>query len=131
MDVGEAYNAFTSRLQALSEAQNLLVVGSWRSASLSAIIDAALSGCGGRDDRFRISGPEVKISAASAVSITLAVHELCTNASKYGALSVAGGSVEISWGLEALDSDNRYFFEWREAAALRFANPRTRGSEPA
>lgn len=127
VDAGVAYNSFTSRLQALSEAQNLLVVGNWRSAPLSAIIDAALSGCGGRDDRFRISGPEVEISASSAVSITLAVHELCTNAFKYGALSVAEGSVEISWGLESLESDQRYFFEWREKGGPPVREPTHKG----
>jgi PAS domain S-box-containing protein len=126
-NVEDAYGAFTGRLQALSEAQNLLIVGNWRRAPLRAIIDAALSGCGGPKDRFRISGPDVEICASNAVSITLAVHELCTNAFKYGALSTAEGLVEIRWGLEPDQCDQRYFFEWRETGGPQVRAPTHKG----
>ena len=126
-DVGPAYDAFTSRLQALSNAQDLLVAGDWRSAPLKSIIAAALIGCGGEEARFRISGPPVEISASSAVSISLAVHELCTNAFKYGALSVQSGTVDITWGLELVESDQRYFFEWRESGGPKVSAPTRKG----
>lgn len=125
--VGTAYASFTSRLQALAKAQDLLVAGDWRSAPLKSIIDAALTGCGGADERFKISGPDVEISASSAVSITLAVHELCTNAFKYGALSIEAGRVEISWGFESVESDQRYFFEWRESGGPPVRAPTHKG----
>lgn len=126
-DPRQAYEAFSSRLKALAEAQNLLVAGNWRSAPLRNVIDAALNGCGGSQERFKISGPPVDISASSAVSITLAVHELCTNAFKYGALSAQGGSVEISWGVESGPRGPHYFFEWRESGGPPVCEPTRKG----
>jgi two-component sensor histidine kinase len=61
-------------------------------------------------ERLAISGPDVALSGRHAHALTLALHELATNAAKYGALSVEGGAVEISW----TSADNELNFLWRE-----------------
>jgi len=93
-------NVLTERLIALAQAHNVLVAESWAGADLGAIVERALaphqgSGLG----RFRIEGPRVFLSPQQAVSLSLVLHELTTNAIKYGALSAENGQVAISWNL--------------------------------
>jgi PAS domain S-box-containing protein len=93
-------NVLTERLIALAQAHNVLVAESWAGADLGAIVERALaphegSGLG----RFRIEGPRVFLSPQQAVSLSLVLHELTTNAIKYGAMSAQTGQVSISWNL--------------------------------
>lgn len=95
----EARQAFQGRLLALSDAHNLLTQESWEAAPLARIVESALQPF--RDDnRFDVDGPMIRVGPKAAVSLALALHELCTNASKYGALSVAKGRVSIVWSME-------------------------------
>lgn len=93
------WDAFESRLIALSRAHNLLTDANWTTASLREIVldQVALGQTG---DRIRVEGPPAKLDPAAAVSIALALHELRTNATKYGALSNDTGRILVSWGLE-------------------------------
>ena len=126
-DLDAAYAAFTSRMNALADAQSLLVGGQWRRASLRAVIEAALSGCGDPRDRARLSGPEIEVSATNAMSISLAVHELCTNALKYGALSNEQGIVDVTWGFETAGGKKQFFFEWTERGGPPIVEPSRKG----
>ncbi|MCJ8057051.1 PAS domain S-box protein [Shinella curvata] len=87
--------AFTSRIGSLSRAQDLLVHGDWQNADLKAVIKQAISPYPA--EAFRIDGPSVPLPPKAVVSLSLALHELATNAAKYGALSVTEGRIAISW----------------------------------
>ncbi len=90
----------TNRLMAVSEAHNVLVQENWAGADLRTIVHQALAPHdhpGGA--RFTVDGPAVRLSPQQAVSVALTLHELATNALKYGALSVAEGHVELLWNL--------------------------------
>lgn len=126
-DPQQGYDVFISRLMALSGAHDLLVAQDWSGASLRKIIQAAMTGCGYDDERVTISGPDIEVPASSAISISLGVHELCTNAYKYGALSAEGGHVHISWGHTGQPQDGRFFFEWRERGGPPVSPPTRKG----
>ena len=93
------WDAFESRLIALSRAHNLLTDANWTTANLREIVlDQVALGQPG--DRIVIEGPSAELDPSAAVSIALALHELRTNATKYGALSNDTGKVVVSWVLE-------------------------------
>ena len=75
----------------------MLSESGWTEAGLRDLIAAELSPHGASDGALQISGPPVKLKPQAALFITLALHELSTNAAKYGALSVPGGRVAVSW----------------------------------
>src|SRR5674476_1262642 len=68
----------------------------------------------GSDDRITLSGPEVYLSAQLAVSLGMAVHELTTNAAKYGSLSVYGGKVDVTWSVTIEAKRRKLDFQWVE-----------------
>ena len=105
----ESIAAFEGRLQALAVAHNLLTGRNWEAASIGEVIGSALAPfC--TDGRCEAGGPEISLPPETAVSLSLVIHELATNASKYGALSKKSGSVSISWTTE----DGRFELWWRE-----------------
>jgi two-component sensor histidine kinase len=73
--------------------------------------------------RFTIEGPNIFLAPRAALALALALHELCTNAAKYGALSADGGSVAISWSSEG----DRLRLEWKERGGPPVETPPTRG----
>ena len=120
----EEVEAFTSRLASLSRAQDLLVHADWQHADIKAVMQQALSPY--PVDAFQIGGPSVPLPPRAVVSLSLALHELATNAAKYGALSAPGGQVSISWQFERL-VDNRLRIVWEERGGPEVAPPRRRG----
>ena len=112
--------AFEDRLLTLSAAHNLLTDESWTGARLDAVARASL-----RTARERISfaGEDLRLKPKSAVALSMALHELGTNALKYGALSAAGGTVEVRWSA----SDGRFRLCWRETGGPPVAPPGHRG----
>ena len=109
--------AFTSRLHALGHAHDLLTQTHWKGTSLHQVIDTALapfSVYGEQQARVTVDGPEVWLNSNTAVTLTLAFHELATNAAKYGALSTAKGHVEISWAAQPADDPKEVLLQWRE-----------------
>ena len=100
---------------ALSRAHDLLLHGNWTGSDLASVIKATIDPHSSEQGRFRIDGPLVPLQPALAVTFSLAIHELCTNATKYGALSVEGGVVEIIWQVHG-DADNaRLKLTWTES----------------
>lgn len=95
-DIAAARDAFTARLMTLNHAHDLLTKTSWASASMLEVIEAALAPHRSGQGRIRVQGPAVRLDSKQALAISLAVHELATNAAKYGALSNETGTVDIA-----------------------------------
>jgi two-component sensor histidine kinase/CheY-like chemotaxis protein len=107
----EASEILAGRLHALGRAHELLIDASWSGAALKNIVDAELAGF---TERVRTEGPEVRLSASAVQTFALIVHELLTNAAKYGALSNAKGEVGVSWALASEGTNSFLEFQWRE-----------------
>ncbi|WP_375462624.1 sensor histidine kinase [uncultured Methylobacterium sp.] len=122
---GEALGA---RLLALAQAHDVLMQGSWSSASLSGLVAGAVALHGdGVPGRFRVSGPAVTLEARHGLTLALMLHELGTNAAKYGALSTAAGHVVIAWDVVGADADARLRFRWQEVGGPPVAPPTRTG----
>jgi two-component sensor histidine kinase len=121
--LGEGRKAFDARLIALSKAHDVLVRENWESAQLSEIIVEALAAYSATiDNRVRISGQDLRIKPKAALAISMAIHELATNAIKYGALSDNSGQVEVSWSLA-----RRFELRWIERGGPDVAEPSRAG----
>jgi PAS domain S-box-containing protein len=112
----EANALFSSRLAALGKATDVLTSTAWQSATLHDVIRAGLASIDGVRDRIEIAGPPIRLDAQLALALTLALHELATNACKYGALSNDSGSVALDWAIVPVENggDARFMFRWLE-----------------
>lgn len=117
----ESFRDFQGRLAAMGTAYRQLHAEHWRGAALRETVIAALHPFPG--DRFRIEGPALRIHAKAAFALSMAVHELATNALKYGALSNAVGHVAIRWTL----ADDRLVWTWQERGGPPVAPPVAQG----
>jgi PAS domain S-box-containing protein len=126
--VDDARRAFNARLRALAAAHNLLTRENWENALLSQTIATAVSGTTGANaDRVALSGPDVQLSPQTAVSVAMALHELCTNAIKYGSLANEAGSVVVSWLVTGSPRNPRLQLQWVERDGPPVSPPRHRG----
>lgn len=114
---------FKSRMSALAAAQAVLIDAETNPAMLQDVTILALSAYLSTIERIAISGPDVALNGRHAHALTLALHELATNAAKYGALSVEGGTVEINWTA----TDNELKFLWRERGGPAVSAPTRTG----
>ncbi len=122
--LAEARIRFESRLMALSRAHNLLTERNWGGASLEGVVRDSTEHLGGEQERFLLSGPPVWISPRAALALALALHELGTNAAKYGALSREGGRVGIVW---RETDDGKLVLDWKEEGGPPVTAPARRG----
>jgi two-component sensor histidine kinase len=118
-------HAFEGRLEALASTHDLLTRSHWESADLGELVRKALSACG-VTRRASVDGPPLRLGSTTAVTLAMALHELCTNAIKYGALSVETGHVAIDWSIGG-DGEPRFLFHWQEQGGPQVAVPRRRG----
>lgn len=115
---------FTDRVQALSANQDLLVQNSWHGVDIDDLVRAQLSHFADLvGTRIELFGPKLRLTAAAAQAIGLALHELATNAGKYGALSNASGRVDIHWRIEG----DRLHMRWAERGGPPVAPPPRKG----
>lgn len=122
--LSDAVATVTARIGALAKAQDILT-GTLRSAaSFDEIVAAALGPHRDGEGRFVISGPTVALTAQQALGLSLAIHELATNATKYGALSLPDGRIEIGW---AVSETGAFSFHWIESGGPPVAAPERRG----
>ena len=120
----EARERLTERLLALSAAHNVLTRENWESAELSEIAEEAVRPYDDRKARrISLEGPTSRISPSAALALSMALHELCTNALKYGALSQPKGRVAIRW----TKADEAVAMEWRETGGPKVELPSRRG----
>jgi two-component system CheB/CheR fusion protein len=118
LSVEEFYPAFLARITAMSRMHDLLASGTWSSASVQALVGIALGpfrNVKGRDN-VRLLGDEIRLPPNPATTLGMVLHELATNAAKYGALSAAGGTVDVSWHATGSDmpSGRRLELRWNE-----------------
>ncbi|MCG6122875.1 MAG: PAS domain-containing protein [Microvirga sp.] len=127
-DIGARREAFSSRLEALATAHDLLTANTWQSAPIQSVIENALTPHMSAADRFVIDGVHLELTAKQALSMSLTIHELATNAAKYGAMSEPGGKVHISWEFGPGDDGERQFlFTWRESGGPIVTEPKSKG----
>jgi two-component sensor histidine kinase len=107
--------AFQTRLITLNRAHDILTASNWGRSPLRDVLDAALAPYNFDEARVHIGGPEVMLEPKQALALALAANELTTNAMKYGALSNANGTVDITWTIgNSEDQRPTLHFTWQE-----------------
>jgi two-component sensor histidine kinase len=108
-----AQHAIEGRLLALGRAHDLLVHAKWTSAALGTVIRRAIEAFDyPGEPKFSISGPDIRITSAAVIAVAMTLNELCTNTTKFGALSVPKGRVDITWTLDP--QTQRLHLSWIE-----------------
>jgi two-component sensor histidine kinase len=116
--------AIEGRIKALAQAHALLARSRWIGADLRQLVEEELAPYHGETGRVIIDGPSWLLEPTVAQSMAVAVHEVTTNAAKYGALSTAAGRVRVEW---SNDGDERLRFRWTETGGPPVAQPARRG----
>lgn len=124
----EFYHSFSNRIVSLAKTHNLLTEDYWQTASLRVIaLNELKPFAESRQPRFMLIGPSVELSADLAVPVGMALHELTTNAVRYGALSVPTGYVRVQWTLDEHEGVRKLHLEWREFGGPQVKEPQHRG----
>lgn len=126
--VAEFVTGFGQRLRSLAGAQDLLVAEDWGGVQLSDLIRNQVGHYMPEDEaRVVIQGPVLRLPPEATQTIGLAMHELATNAAKYGALSNDDGKVEVTWRLDGEGEEESVVLEWRESGGPTVQQPTRRG----
>ena len=108
-----AQQAIEGRLLALGRAHDLLLQARWTSADLGKIVRGAVEAFDDPDTpRFTIAGGDIRMNSSAVIAIAMTLNELCTNTTKFGALSVPSGHVDIAWAVD--DATQRLRLTWTE-----------------
>lgn len=126
-DPGQFADAFADRLDSLARAHSLLTNDSWRGATLKDIVTTALAAFVDEGMPIDIGGDAVLIPANTTITLSMMLHELATNAAKYGALSTSGGRLSIGWNVIPSGSSIGIDLRWREEGGPPVAPPTSRG----
>lgn len=121
----DALDAFMRRLQALGTAHDALTTDLWQATTMRPVVTGALANLG-VVDRCTLDGPPVPMGARAALSTSLLIHELATNAAKYGALSRNGGHVSIVWRITE-GGDPKVVLKWAEQGGPEVVAPTRKG----
>lgn len=114
------------RIHAMTETHRLLSESHWEGAELGAIVKGELAAYRSEDSaNVEVNGPDVLLRPRAAAAVSMALHELATNAAKYGAFSTTEGRVEVEW--ERLDADRGLRLRWAESGGPAVATPSRRG----
>ena len=123
-----AREAVEMRLLALSRAHDVLTRESWEGADLMEVVRRALEPYQVHgESRLTITGPQVRLSPRMSLALAMALHELATNAVKYGALANKTGTVEVSWAVQNGTAPPRLILRWSEAGGPPVVAPGRRG----
>lgn len=124
----DAGRSLEARINAMAIATDSLVSGNWEGASVRELLERALIPFGIADSNaFVLEGPEVRLPSQVAFSLGLGLHELATNASKYGALSTAAGRVSITWTALQTETGQQFDLCWRETGGPPVMPPTRKG----
>jgi two-component sensor histidine kinase len=122
--VQEAETAVSERLHSLAQTHAILIDKEWQGADLTEVVRTEMGPYG---DRVSIEGPSLMLTAKAAQNFALALHELATNAAKYGALSNQSGRVHISWSVAKPNGRHQFMFRWQERGGPRVTPPTGKG----
>ena len=122
--LAEAEKAVRERLHSLAQTHAMLIEHDWRGADLAEVVRTEMSPYA---DRVCIEGPSLVLSAQAAQNFALALHELATNAAKYGALSNRTGRVHINWSVLKPNGFHQFVFRWRERGGPQVTAPTGKG----
>jgi PAS domain S-box-containing protein len=125
--VAACLEVFRGRLQALAAAHNALITGDWTWASLPTLVQTALEPYIGDDDRIRLDIQDLRITPDLALTLALGLHELATNAAKYGALSSPTGRIALTARSEQGGSGEELRLVWQEDGGPAVARPAVPG----
>lgn len=123
-DPAEFYETLGSRLDALAKGNQLLRYGALPSCDMHELVEACLAAF--PEGQFRVSGQSCAIGKSAAVPVMMALHELCTNAAKYGALSTDQGHVELNWSADP-GADALIRLSWKEVGGPPVSSPSRKG----
>jgi two-component sensor histidine kinase len=122
--VPHAAEVTAARLAAYARVQEVFSEGAWSDADLHQVVAAAIAPhFDGMESRITFDGPPIRLNAQHSLAIALALHELATNAAKYGALSDGNGRVTVRWCMD----DDRFVFEWHESDGPATTPPEEQG----
>jgi two-component sensor histidine kinase/ActR/RegA family two-component response regulator len=125
INLEQGQKAMDGRLLALGRAHDLLIQVSWSNASLTHTLSGAtdpFDSQGGR--RFHFNGPDLRITSGAVIALAMTFNELCTNTTKFGALSSSSGHVEIAWTVDEIEQ--RLRLKWSESGGPVIAPPTRR-----
>jgi two-component system CheB/CheR fusion protein len=126
--VEEFRDKFVGRLAALARAHSLLLDAEWRGADLRELVTQALQAYRvDHPDTIEVDGGPVPLTATQSLGLSLILHELGTNAAKYGALSHSEGRVHVSWRVEDENQGRRLRLSWQEQGGPRVELPSEKG----
>ena len=119
---------FMGRVQALTASYTLLSRENWSSVSLHEILEEETKPYAAKDHvNVTLDGPQVRLGPSSALAIGMAIHELATNAVKYGALSLHTGVVDLSWHFEEAEDGEMFVIDWLERGGPPVSQPTRQG----
>jgi two-component sensor histidine kinase len=125
--VDQFQSRFGDRLRSMSLSHDLLVSEDWKRASLADLVRHQLQPFAEPGARLRLEGPDVYLTPDAAQHVGLALHELATNAAKYGAWSVPRGQAAVTWEIQKSQPDAGLHLSWREHNGPRVGQPSHRG----
>lgn len=115
------------RIAGLAASNALLVSGRWQGVELDRLVQSQLSPFADLGRRVKLSGPPLRLVPPAAQAVGMALHELATNAVKYGALSNATGHVAVAWDVSGPVADRRFVLDWSEHGGPAVLPPQRRG----
>jgi PAS domain S-box-containing protein len=118
--IDEYVRSINGRIQAMADAHSLLSQSGWQNVGLGALVQKQLAPYA-TGSNVTITGPDIMLGAAEIQAVAMVLHELVTNAAKYGSLSVPNGRVCVTWNRQDLDDGAKLVFEWRELGGPRVA----------
>lgn len=118
---------YQERIAAFGRAHDLLTAANWAAAPLHDVISTALRPYRTGQGRFAVTGPALVVKSRQALALSLAIHELATNALKYGGLSATSGRVSITWSTEDRAGEPQFVFIWREFGGPPVSAPAASG----
>lgn len=130
----DAQASIQSRIGMMAQAHDRLIQSTWTETKIDEVVEAALvphrSGQGHfkvEQGHFKVEGPDLPIGSKQALALTMALHELATNAAKYGALSIEAGKIHIYWDLIDQGENAVFEFNWVESNGPKVEQPSRRG----
>lgn len=123
----DARTSIQSRISMMSQAHDRLVQSTWTETKITDVVEAALIPHRTGEGRFKVEGPDLPIGSKQALALTMALHELATNATKYGALSNDQGRIDVIWAVNHKLAEPNFTFSWHESGGPTVTKPSRRG----